>query len=217
MNEFPLILLNQSLKWKICMNRFWRPFFMEMEICSITTRNCRTLWFGFTFTPTSRNSTKSNAGAHSRKLQHLPVGSIRKRFYQTHQAIGNYYQSHAKKIVNVAFHHLAWSHGHKSFLIQVNLVLGPKSKRAFGKKPERAKEDVSVCDPLRYISKCVKLVLQSLQRKYKTIYYVRALSKNILSISFPENPMKDRRLGLDLLDFPVSSFLDVTKGHVSML
>lgn len=99
----------------------------------------------------------------------------------------------------------------------MNLVLGPKSKRAFGKKPERAKEDVSVCDPLRSISKCVKLVLRSLQRKYKTIYYVRALSKNILSISFPENPMKDRWLGLDLLDFPVSSFLDVTKGHVSML
>ena len=90
----------------------------------------------------------------------------------------------------------------------MNLVLGPK--------PERAKEDVSLCDPLRYISKCVKLVHQDLQRKYKTIYYVRASSKNNLPV-IPEKPMKDRWVGLECIGLPVAFFLGVTKGHVSML
>ena len=57
-------------------NRYWRPLFTVTAICSTVTQNWKKLWFGFTSTPTLKNSTKWNAGAYWRKQLHLHTHQV---------------------------------------------------------------------------------------------------------------------------------------------
>ena len=146
--ELPVVnilfkILNDSLIIRflmgmgICMNRYWRPLFMEMSICSTTTLNCRRLWFGFTSTQTFLNSTRWNAGVQSRRLQLQPVG-VRSKWTKC--------PSPAKKTAAVASHHWAWSNGHQSFPMRMKILLGPSS-RAFSSKLD----DASHCHSLSFV------------------------------------------------------------------
>jgi len=137
--SYKSLLISLTLPLLICINRFWRPFFMEMSICSTIILNSRRLWFGFTSTQTFLNSTRWNAGAQSRRLQHQPVGSTRTKC-----------PSPAKKTVAVASHQWAWSNGQQSFPMRLKMVLGPS--RAFS-----SKDDVSHCHSLGFINSVCSL------------------------------------------------------------